>query len=396
MITITDNQLQELLNHRAANQEGMNKLLGMVLNSIMYAERKQFLKEEENPHNKANGYRPIKANGYGRQLSLAVPRDRLGTFQPLLTLVLKEQEQEIKNLCFALYKEGITTRRLGKITEQLYGKHYSRSAVSEMNQTFKARLEAWRNKPLEERYVAVYLDAIHTKVMRGNVQGEAFYVALAVRSDKTREIICIKNNPVESAMGWEEVLEDLKSRGVKTIDIVIADGIAGLEEKVLTHFPRAKFQKCVTHFKRNILYKMRPGDKQAMVVDLASLFNITDNSYTKEQAYARASELREKWKKQYPFVGRVLSKESLRTHLTCLDLDFRVRSMIYTTNWIERLHKEFRRALKIRNAMPHVDSVLFLLSAIAVDMENNVYSYPVNSLSYEPTFFENYQPLDTH
>ena len=245
------------------------------------------------------------------------------------------------------------------------------------------------------RYVALYLDALASKVMRGNVQGEAFYVALAVREDKTREVICINNNPTESAMGWEEVLINLKSRGIQTIDIIIADGLVGLEEKVLTHFPRAKFQKCVTHFKRNILYKMRPGDRQAMAVDLASLFNITDNSYTKEQAYACALELCEKWKKQYSFVSRLLSKESLRTHLTCLDFDFRVRSMIYTTNWIERLHKEFRRALKIRNAMPSVDSVLFLLSAIAIDMEKGVYSYPVTSLHHAPTFFENYNALES-
>lgn len=170
MIDITDNQLQELLHHRAASQEGMNKLLGMVLNSIMYAEREHFLKEEDDPHNKANGYRPIKVNGYGRQLALAIPRDRLGTFQPLMTLVLKEQEQEVRNLCFALYKEGITTRRIGEITEKLYGKHYSRSAVSEINQTFKENLEAWRNKPLEADYVALYLDAL---AFQGNARKRA-------------------------------------------------------------------------------------------------------------------------------------------------------------------------------------------------------------------------------
>ena len=164
MITLTDKQLQQVLNEKASVEEGMNQILGMVLNTIMYSERVHFLKEQSNRDNKANGFRPIKVNGYGRQLSLAIPRDRLGTFQPLLMLTLKEQEQEVHNLCFELYKEGLTTRRLAKIMEKLYGKKYSRSTVSDMSQTFKSTLEKWRKRSLEGRYLVVYLDVIQAKV----------------------------------------------------------------------------------------------------------------------------------------------------------------------------------------------------------------------------------------
>ena len=108
------------------------------------------------------------------------------------------------------------------------------------------------------------------------MQGEAFYVALGVKEDKTREVLAISNSPTESASGWEEVLKNIKVRGVKKIDLVVADGITGLEGKVLAQFPETKFQKCVTHFKRNILYKVRASDKQAIAANLASLFNIGD------------------------------------------------------------------------------------------------------------------------
>ena len=385
MITLTDQQLQEVLNHKSIAQEGMNQILGMVLNTIMYSERHRFLKEQKEPHNKANGFRPIKVKGYGRQLSLAIPRDRLGMFQPLLMLTLKEEEEAVQSLCFELYREGLTTRRLSKVMEKIYGKKYSKSVISDMSQTFKEELGKWRERPLEEQYLVVYLDAIQSKVRREHLQGEAFYIALGVRQDKTREVLAISNNPIESASGWKEVLKKLQERGVKKIDLIVADGITGLEEKVLTQFPKAKFQKCVTHLKRHILYQVRASDKQAIAVDLANLFRISDNCYTKKEAYKLASEIIHKWKK-YPFLKQALDAENLRTYLTCLDFDFRIRPMIYTTNWIERLNKEFRRALKIRDAMPSVDAVLLLLSAIAREMEQGTYAYPTTLFNYEKFF----------
>ena len=301
MITLTDQQLQEVLNHKSIAQEGMNQILGMVLNTIMYSERHRFLKEQKEPHNKANGFRPIKVKGYGRQLSLAIPRDRLGMFQPLLMLTLKEEEEAVQSLCFELYREGLTTRRLSKVMEKIYGKKYSKSVISDMSQTFKEELGKWRERPLEEQYLVVYLDAIQSKVRREHLQGAAFYIALGVRQDKTREVLAISNNPIESASGWKEVLKKLQERGVKKIDLIVADGITGLEEKVLTQFPKAKFQKCVTHLKRHILYQVRASDKQAIAVDLANLFRISDNCYTKKAAYKLASEIIHKWEK-YPFL----------------------------------------------------------------------------------------------
>jgi len=304
----------------------------------------------------------------------------------MLMLTLKEEEEQIKNLCFELYREGLTTRRISSMLEKIYGKKYSKSTVSLMSQSFKEFMEVWRKRSLEQKYLILYLDALQAKVRRENVQGEAFYIALAVKEDHTREVIAIENQPTESAAGWDELLCNLHKRGVREIDLVVADGITGLENAVLSTFPKASFQKCVTHFKRNILYKVRPSDKAFIAAELASIFDIEDNAYTKSAAYARATKMSNKWNRKYPFLKNQLNKNNLRCYLTCLDFDFKVRSMLYTTNWVERLNKTFRRALKIRNSMPSVDSVLLLLSAIAYDAGQRVYSYPIHNLKKEPKF----------
>lgn len=386
MINLTNQQLQTLFNKKSESQNGLNEILTITLNAIMHSERTAYLQTNENAKNKANGYRPIKVCGYGRQLALAIPRDRLGTFKPLLMLTLKEEEQEVKNLCFELYREGLTTRKISGLLEKLYGKQYSKSTVSVMSQTFTKSMEAWRNRGLDKQYSVIYLDALQAKVRRENVQGEAFYIALALKEDYTREVIAIETQPTETSSGWKQVLYNLKKRGVENINLVVADGLPGLEEVVLSIFPKSSFQKCVTHFKRNILYKVRSSDKPFVATDLAAIFDLEDKTYTLLQASVRAKDMLSKWKGKYPFLKHQLSITNLRCYLTCLNFDFKVRPMLYTTNWIERLNKTFRQALKIRNAMPSIDSVLLLLSAIACDSNQKTYSYPIHMFKKEPKF----------
>ena len=394
MINLTKEQLQTLFNKKAERQNGINEILKITLNAIMHSERTAYLSKNQHANNKGNGYRPVKVNGYGRQLALAIPRDRLGTFKPLLMLSLKEEEQEVKNLCFELYREGLTTRKISELLERLYGKNYSKTTVSLMSQSFKQAMEAWRNRILDEQYLVVYLDAIHAKVRRQTVQGEAFYIALAVKKDYTREIIAIENQPTESPSGWKQLLSNLKNRGLKNIELVVADGLPRLEKEVLSIFPKTSFQQCVTHFKRNILCKVRSGDKPFIASNLATIFDIQDKSYTPSQALERAKVMLNKWGTKYPFLKHQLSASNLRPYLTCLDFDVNIRPMIYTTNWVERLNKTFRQALKIRNAMPSIDSVLLLLSAIASRSGEKTYSYPVHAFKKEPKFQYEINPLD--
>lgn len=162
---------------------------------------------------------------------------------------------------------------------------------------------------------------------------ESFYVVLGVTEDGTREVLGIFNRPAESAQGWGEMLEDLRERGVERIGLVVADGLSGLEKVISMAFPSTPLQRCTTHLKRGMLGKVRHGDKRDLADDMRSVFRTGDCSYTVEQAW-------QNW-------------QSL--------------SMIYTTNWIERLQKDFRRVTRMRGAMPNEESVLVLMGKTAMD-----------------------------
>ena len=370
---LTKVQVQDQLNKFIA-KSGINELLNLMLNSLMYIERKVFLQSEEQCKNKANGFRKTLARGYGKILQLHIPRDRFGHFKPLIQMLLREEEDTIRTLCFELYGKGLTTRQIGPILDKIYGKGYSSSTISKISQAFHQELEAWRNRPLTNNFLLIYIDAIHVKVRRGTVASEAFYVVVGVRKDGRREVLAIENMPQESATGWSMVLKKLRARGLTDIELVVADGLTGLENQVGVHYPKAHFQKCVVHLKRNILARLRKEHKQEIMQELKKLFNTTDSSFTFGKALQQAEKIKKKWAKIYPSLKKVLASENLQNYLTYLNYNPDIRNMIYTTNCIERLNKEFRRTLKIRNALPSVDSCLLLLSKVAFDIEQNIYS----------------------
>lgn len=136
---------------------------------------------------------------------------------------------------------------------KIYGKYYSKSAISNIISTFYSQMEQWRERPLDSTYLAVYIDAIHLKIRRGTVSSEAFYILLGVKEDYTREVIGIINIPSESATGWKEVLQSIKTRGVQKIGLIISDNLTALDTVIPLVFRDVAHQKCVVHLKRNIL-----------------------------------------------------------------------------------------------------------------------------------------------
>ena len=365
-------QLQDQLNKFIA-ASGLNELLNLMLNSLMYIERQLFLEGQEQQANKANGFRKILAKGYGKILKLQIPRDRLGLFKPVIQILLKEEEETIKELCFELYGKGLSTRQIGPILQKIYGNGYSSSAISKISQRFYSQLEAWRNRALTNDFLLIYIDAIHVKVRRDTVASEAFYIVVGIKKDGRREILAIENMPHESATGWSLVLQKLRQRGLTSVELVIADGLTGLAEQVAIHYPKARFQKCVVHLLRSIGARLRREHKKEIMQELKKLFDTRDSHFSFKDALIQAEKIKQKWGKRYPSLRTILAPENLQNYLTYLNYDFTIRPMIYTTNCIERLNKEFRRTLKIRNALPSVDSCLLLLSKVAFDIESGAY-----------------------
>lgn len=148
-------------------------------------------------------------------------------------------------------------------------------------------------------------------------------------------------------------------------------------------------QTCIVHYQRSLMKHIRPSDKKEFGEDLRDIFNPNRSDDTPKQAKIRLKNIALKWKKIYPKLAQKMENDAENKHILFqyLDYDYRVRSMIYTTNWIERLNKSFRKTLKVRGSLPNIDAALVLLSKVAIDMGNATYSYKIANFIYEPKLF---------
>ncbi|VAW69232.1 hypothetical protein MNBD_GAMMA10-3360 [hydrothermal vent metagenome] len=383
-LKLSKSQLQTVINTHLSKQEGLNELYSMLVNGLMLSERNAFLSKEE--ANKGNGYRQLSKSGIGSKLSLNIPRDRLGVFKPVILGLLNEQEDRVKELCFDLYGKGLTTRQIEDVIENIYGSSYSKSSISRITTDFGALVESWLERSLENYYPVIYIDAIHIKVRRKTVETEAFYVLLGLKEDYTREVLGIVNIPQESASGWQEILEGIKARGVSKVGLFVFDDLTGLDTVVGKVFADSMQQKCILHFQRNLNKHIRKTDRYEFSTELKELFRPDDVFYVQQEATLNLQEFLRKWSKTYPKLKHTINRQNLETVFTYLNFNYKIRRMIYTTNWIERLNKSFRRTLRMRNALPNPQAAITLMGYVAMEMEEGRYSYPLSAFQYDTNF----------
>ncbi|WP_016777142.1 IS256 family transposase [Anaerophaga thermohalophila] len=380
----TKEQLTELISKHLSKGKGLQDVLELMIESLMRSERREFLNTQ--PGNKGNGYRQGRSYGNGRVLEFRIPRDRYGNFHPTILALLRDQELECERLAGSLYSKGLTQSEVGEIFEEVYGRHYSKGSISRMIEYLREDVDQWLSRSLEAYYPIVFVDAIHIKVHRKDrVETEAFYVTIAVKEDKTREVLGIFNRPSESSTGWQEMFESLQSRGVQSIGLLVADGLKYLEDALARVYPTTPLQKCVTHLKRNMLNKVRHSDKEELSEDLREVFQTGNQYYTSEQAWNAWQQLCEKWGKDYRTIKKMKNDPTYRYYFTYLNYDYRIQSMIYTTNWIERLQRDFRRVLRMRGAMPNEESVIVLMAKTA--MEKRAYFRQLPGIDRDKTLF---------
>lgn len=381
---LTKLQLSELMCKHAAKGNGLHDLMEIMLESMMVAERGEFL--ADNPGNKGNGYRPGSAYGQGRKLEFRIPRDRYGNFHPQILAILRDQEEECDRLAGVLYTKGLTQEQVGDVFDQIYGQHYSKSSISRMVECVRTQVTQWLERGLEAYYPVVFVDCVHIKIHRKrSVASEAFYVALAVTEEGTREVLGIFNMPQESATGWSDIFDKLKDRGVQRIGLMVADGIKGLDTVIGEKFPGTPLQRCVTHLKRNMFAKVRHGDKAALAADLRDIFRTGQRDYTVEMAWTKWQKMCDRWGKDYRAIKLLRSNPDYKAYLTYLNYAPEIQAMIYTTNWIERLNRDFRRVTRMRTAMPNEDSVLTLMGSVAMD--HKAFDRALPNITVDKTLF---------
>ncbi len=289
---------------------------------------------------------------------LNTPRDRAGTFSP--KIVKKHQRtlnDELEEKIIALYGLGMSYKDIAGHIEEIYGIEVSTGTLSAVTDKIIHTVKEWQARPLDAIYPIVWLDAIHYKIRdEGKVVSKAIYTILGVNLDGKKEVLGLYISENEGANFWLQVLTDLSNRGVKDILIACVDGLKGFPEAIESIFPQTEVQLCVVHQIRNSLKYVGSKNKKEFMVDLKRVYRAAN----KDLAESELDRLSDKWNDKYPIVIR-----SWRNNWERLSHYFKypedIRRIIYTTNTIEAVHRQFRKLTKTKGAFPNHDSLLKLL-----------------------------------
>lgn len=382
-MNFTQSQVSKILEEILEKEDGLNLILKLSLEALMKSERQE---HNEVTKDNSNGYRSRKAFGDKQMIELQVPRTRNGGFYPVILGLLKNQESEARSIAFHLYKSGLTTQQVGEVFGEIYGQYYSTSQVSRMFDTAREEIQEWLTRPIESYYPIIMIDACFIPTRRGDsVSKEAYYTLLAVRPDRTREVIGIYNYPTEGSLAWESIFEDLKSRGLQTVGLFVSDSLSGIEDAIWKHFSESEVQLCVVHLQRTFLKEVKPKHKKELSDDFKDVFRNDDRNDSIIKAKGRFNDFCEKWGKLYPYFQRRKNNVRNILYFTYISYDYRIRSMIYTTNWIERLNRDYKRTTRMRGALPNPSATLLLLGGVG--MSRKAYDRKIPNLDYEQEKF---------
>tara|TARA_R110002073_G_scaffold14846_1_gene59788 strand:+ start:56 stop:1258 length:1203 start_codon:yes stop_codon:yes gene_type:complete len=335
----------------------LTPLIKQLTEAALEAELDSHLADDVAP-NRKNGKTSKTVKSTAGPFELDTPRDRAGTFEP--QLIKKHQtsvSDEIEAKILSMYGLGMSYRDIATQVEDLYGIKVSTATLSAITDKIIAEVREWQQRPLDSLYPFVWLDAIHYKVKdNGRYKSKAVYTVLAINLEGKKEILGLYLSESEGANFWLSVLTDLKNRGVDDFLIASVDGLTGFPEAIATIYPDTEVQLCIVHQVRNSLKYVASKNQKAFMVDLKRVYRAT----SKDAAEQALDELEARWGELYPIVIK-----SWRTKWDNLSAYFKyppdIRRVIYTTNSIEAVHRQFRKLTKTKGGFPNEDSLLKLL-----------------------------------
>ena len=339
-------------------QAALKDLMGGTIQEMLEAELDEHLGyssyERSDNSNYRNGRKTKKIRGNLGETEIEVPQDRDETFEPK---VVKKRQKDISGIeqkIISLYAKGMTTRQISDTIEDIYGFEVSDGMVSDITDRLLPQIEDWQNRPLDEVYPIVFIDAVHFSVRdNGQIKKLAAYVILAVSLTGHKEVLSIHIGENESAKYWLGVLNELKNRGVKDVLVICADGLSGMKEAVNTAFPQTELQRCNVHQVRNTLKYVGAKNKKEFSNDLKTIYHAPSEDAALEQL----ERVTEKWEKDYPNAMKSWYKNwDVISPIFKFSAD--VRKVIYTTNAIESLNSGYRRLNKQRSVFPSDTALL--------------------------------------
>jgi putative transposase len=363
--TINDELLDRLLEGRDPKElfakDGLLDELKKALSErILNAELDEHLEgeDEESPPNRRNGVSRKTVLTGNSKLTIAVPRDRAGSFDPKLIARYQRRFPDFDEKIISMYARGLSVREIRGHLEEIYGIAVSPDLISAVTDAVLEEVGEWQSRPLDAVFPLVFFDAIRVKIRdEGFVRNKAIYIALGILPNGAKEILGIWIEQTEGAKFWLRVMNELKNRGIADILIAVVDGLKGFPEAITAVFPQTVVQTCIVHLIRHSLDFVSWKDRKPAVAALKAIYKAKD-------AEAGRQALDDfdagPWGKRYPAIAQSW-RRNWQHVIPFFAFPEAVRRMIYTTNAIEALNSKLRRSVRTRGHFPTDDAALKLL-----------------------------------
>jgi putative transposase len=307
--------------------------------------------------NTRNGSTPKTLATEHGEVRIETPRDRDGSFEPKIVRKRQRRFEGFDDKIIALYSRGMSTRDIQAYLQDLYGVEVGRDLISRVTDAVMDDARAWASRPLEDVYPIVFLDALVLKIRDGgSVQRKACYLALGVNMEGERDVLGMWFQETEGAKFWMQVLNELKQRGIQDILIACVDGLKGFPEAIEAVFPNTTVQTCIVHLIRHSLKYVPRREREQVARDLRPIYTAIDADHAREEL----ERFDEKWGQRFPVITQAW--RSAWEYVTpFLAFGPEVRRVVYTTNAIEALNRQLRKAIKTKGHFPNEDAARKLI-----------------------------------
>ncbi|MBR4962261.1 MAG: IS256 family transposase [Clostridia bacterium] len=356
----------------------MKELFSDVLQQVMEAELEETLGYEKSSRaseNTESGKGKNYRNGYSKktvktqlgEVDVKIPRDRNGAYEPKIIGKYSRNADGMEEKILALYACGMSQRDISEQIKNLYDVEISDGLVSKIVEKVTPEVNAWQNRPLESVYPFIFMDAIHYKVKEDHQYiTKAAYVVLGIRMDGHKDILGVWIGENESAKFWLSVMNDLKNRGIRDVYVFCVDGLAGFREAIGAAFPKSQIQRCIVHQIRSSTKYVNWKDMKEVMADLKKIYG----AINEDEAMQGMVVFRDKWAKNYPSCVRSW-EENWDILSTFFAYPAEVRKIIYTTNIIEGLNRQFRKITKNKPSFTNDDSLRKMLYLASQNIVNH-------------------------
>jgi putative transposase len=351
-------------------QKTLKDLFAETLQEMLEAEletelgyAKHDIKNKETRNSRNGHSKKTVTSEYG-EVEIEVPRDRLGEFEPMVVKKHQTQVTGIEDQIISMYSKGMSTRDIQDHLNQLYGIDVSPTLISNVTAKIMPLIKEWQNRPLQNVYSVVFMDAIHFKVKQdGQIINKAAYMVVGIDLEGYKDVLGIWIGENESAKFWLSVLTDLRNRGVQDILIICVDNLKGFSDAIAACYPQTEIQKCIIHQIRNSIKYVSYKDLKKVTAALRPIYTAP----TEEAALQELEQFEAVWGKQYPLIVR-----SWRNNWDELATFFKyspeLRKLIYTTNMIESYHRQLRKVTKGKSIFPNDEALLKMLYLATMDV----------------------------